>query len=121
MSEFPTIPQPAGEPSGGDYGHLSALFINATLKRSPEPSHTDGLLDRAAAVMTSAGVRVDRIRALDYDLAVGVYPDMREHGALTDDWPELFPRVMAADILVLAGPIWLGDNSSVMKRVIERL
>jgi multimeric flavodoxin WrbA len=120
MSE-PSIPRPASESAPPQYGELTALFINATLKPSPKTSHTDGLLDRAAAVMTSAGVRVDRIRAVDHDLAVGVYPDMREHGAASDEWPELYPRVLAADILVLAGPIWLGDNSSVMKRVIERL
>jgi multimeric flavodoxin WrbA len=122
MSDFPTIPRPTAPPApGGDYAGLRALFINATLKRSPEPSHTDGLLDRAAAVLMSAGVRVDRIRAVDHDLPPGVQPDMREHGAASDEWPELYGRVMQADILVLAGPIWLGDNSSVMKRVIERL
>ena len=42
---------------------------------------------------------------------------MREHGWATDDWPEIFEKVLAADILVLAGPIWLGDNSSVTKQV----
>jgi len=46
---------------------------------------------------------------------------MTEHGAKTDDWPVIFDKIMDADILVLAGPIWLGDNSSVMRRVIERL
>jgi multimeric flavodoxin WrbA len=37
---------------------------------------------------------------------------MREHGWESDDWPGIFEKVLAADILVLAGPIWLGDNSS---------
>lgn len=46
---------------------------------------------------------------------------MRDHGWDVDAWPDIYPRVLEADILVLAGPIWLGDNSSVMKRVIERL
>ena len=48
-------------------------------------------------------------------------PVMTEHGAATDAWPSLYPKVLDADILVIAGPIWLGDNSSVTKRVIERL
>ena len=61
------------------------------------------------------------IRAVDHDIATGVWPDMTEHGAATDAWPQLYPAVLAADILVIAGPIWLGDNSSVTKRVIERL
>ncbi len=46
---------------------------------------------------------------------------MREHGWQTDEWPELYEKVMRADILVLCGPIWLGDNSSEMKKIIERL
>ena len=61
------------------------------------------------------------VRAIDHDIATGVWPDMREHGWETDDWPAIFEKVKAADILVLAGPIWLGDNSSVMKQVHERL
>ena len=105
----------------GDYRDLRALFINCTLKRSPEPSHTQLLIDRSAAIMTAQGVQVDHIRAIDHDLAIGVYPDMREHGWATDEWPELFPRIMAADILVLGSPIWLGEKSSVCTHVIERL
>src|SRR5260370_42130391 len=71
--------------------------------------------------MRKQGVRVETIRAADHDIATGVWPDMTEHGAATDAWPQLQAKVLAADILVLAGPIWLGDNSSVTKRVIERL
>ncbi|MEV8021431.1 flavodoxin family protein [Streptomyces sp. NPDC086554] len=103
------------------YDDLHALFINATLKPSPEQSHTQGLIDLSRKIMEQQGVRVDEIRAVDHDLAPGVYPDMTEHGAASDEWPVLYSQVMDADILVLAGPIWLGDNSSVMKQVIERL
>jgi multimeric flavodoxin WrbA len=71
--------------------------------------------------MRKQGVQVKTIRAVDHDIATGVWPDMTEHGAATDAWPQLYPKVLAADILVIAGPIWLGDNSSVTKRVIERL
>ncbi|TLG15692.1 flavodoxin family protein [Nocardia cyriacigeorgica] len=100
---------------------LRALFINATLKRSPEISNTDGLIDRSAGIMRQHGVEVEVIRAIDHDIATGVWPDMTEHGWASDAWPALFEKVMAAQILVLCGPIWLGDNSSVMKRVVERL
>jgi multimeric flavodoxin WrbA len=103
------------------FGDLRALFINCTLKRSPERSHTQGLIDLSAAIMKRNGVAVDTLRAVDHDIAVGVWPDMTEHGWPSDAWPQIYPRVLAADILVLAGPIWLGDNSSVMKQVIERL
>jgi len=103
------------------YDNLSALFFNCTLKPSPERSHTQGLIDRSAAIMAAQGVRTETVRAADHDIATGVWPDMTEHGTATDAWPQLYQKVLAADILVIAGPIWLGDNSSVTKRVIERL
>ncbi len=114
------------QPTGGDmppaqYGDLRALVFNCTLKRSPERSNTQGLIDRSAAIMAGQGVAVDVVRAVDHDIATGVWPDMTEHGRQTDEWPVLYERVLEADVLVLAGPVWLGDNSSVMKRVIERL
>ena len=100
---------------------LSALYINCTLNRSPAQSHTQGLVDYSAAIMMSHGVSVDQFRAVDHDIATGVRPDMTEHGWKIDEWPRLLERVLAADILVIAGPIWLGDNSSVTRHVIERL
>jgi len=104
-----------------EFTGLRALFINCTLKRSPELSHTQGLIDISTGIMEKHGVAVEVVRAVDHDIATGVWPDMREHGWATDDWPMIFEKVLASDILVLAGPIWLGDNSSVMKRVHERL
>jgi multimeric flavodoxin WrbA len=106
---------------GPRFDHLRALFVNCTLKRSPERSHTDGLVELSAGIMRRRGVEVDLLRAVDHEIATGVWPDMTEHGAAVDEWPEIFPRVLDAHILVLCGPIWLGDNSSMMKRVIERL
>jgi multimeric flavodoxin WrbA len=107
--------------SPADYSDLRALYVNCTLKRSPERSHTQGLVGLSVGIMRRNGVTVDEIRAVDHELAPGVYPDMREHGAAADDWPELYERVQAADVLVLATPIWLGEKSSVCTRVIERL
>ena len=104
-----------------DFTGLSAVFVNCTLKRSPEVSNTQGLVDASAEIMRKHGVEVETLRAVDHDIATGVYPDMREHGWESDAWPEISPRVLAADILVIAGPIWLGDNSSITKQVIERL
>jgi multimeric flavodoxin WrbA len=72
--------------------------------------------------MDKQGVSTEVIRVIDHpDIATGVYPDMREQGLGKDEWPEMYKKVEAADILVLAGPIWLGDNSSMMKKLIERL
>ena len=104
-----------------EYDDLRALYLNCTLKRSPAVSHTEGLIDVSRKILEKQGVQVDVIRAIDHDIATGVWPDMTEHGWAVDEWPAIQEQVMAADILVIAGPIWLGDNSSVTKRVIERL
>jgi len=104
-----------------DFSDLKALFINCTLKKSPERSHTDGLVDISAAIMEKNGVAVERLRAVDHEIASGVYPDMTDHGWDRDDWPAIFAKVEAADILVLTSAIWLGEKTSVCTRVIERL
>jgi multimeric flavodoxin WrbA len=104
-----------------DYSDLSAVFINCTLKRSPELSNTAGLAARSIEIMERNGVAVETIRAVDLPIATGVWPDMTEHGWEEDAWPAIFERVLAADILVLLSPIWLGEKSSVCTRVIERL
>ena len=104
-----------------DFTDLRALYVNCTLKPSPDISNTEGLIDLSIAIMEANGVAVDGFRAVDHAIAPGVYPDMRERGAAADAWPELYERVQAADILVLGSPIWLGEKSSVCTRVIERL
>ena len=104
-----------------DFSGLKATFVNCTLKRSPEVSNTQGLIDASAAIMRKHHVEVEEIRFVDHDIATGVWPDMREHGWETDEWPAMYPGILASDILVVAGPIWLGDNSSQTKMLIERL
>ncbi len=106
---------------GTDYSDLKAIFLNCTLKKSPATSNTQGLIDISKQIMATQNVSTKVIRVIDHNVATGVYPDMREQGWDYDDWPELFTDIAAADILVIAGPIWLGDNSSVTKQVIERL
>ena len=88
-----------------DFSNLSALFINCTLKRSPERSHTQGLIDISKAILEKNSVSVDVVRAVDYDIAYGVWPDMKAHGWEADDWPGILEKVMAADILVITSPI----------------
>jgi len=104
-----------------DYSDLRALFINCTLKRSPAVSNTEGLAKLSQGIMRKQGVTVENVRAVDRDIATGVWPDMTEHGWERDEWPQIFDQVMAADILVICTPIWLGEKSSVCTRIIERL
>jgi len=109
------------ESSPFDYSGLKALFINCTLKRSPEVSNTQGLMDISIEIMRRNGVEVESIRAIDHPIATGVYEDMTEHGWDEDAWPAIQQQVMDANILVIGAPIWLGEKSSVATKVIERL
>lgn len=104
-----------------DFSDLSALYLNCTLKPSPELSHTEGLINNSKAVMEAQGVATEVIRPIDYKIAHGVYPDMTEQGWDVDDWPELYEKVETADILIIGTPIWLGEKSSVATQVVERL
>jgi multimeric flavodoxin WrbA len=100
---------------------LRAMFLNCTLKPAGQPSHTELLIEIPASIMRRNGVSVDIVRPVDLELAPGVQHDMTEHGFERDDWPALCERVMQSDIVVLCTPIWLGEQSSVCRRVIERL
>ena len=104
-----------------DFAGLSALFINCTLKKSPRTSHTRGLIDVSKHIMEKHNVEVEVIRAVDYDIATGVYPDMTEKNWDKDDWPAIQKKVLDSDILILGTPIWLGSKSSICSKVIERL
>ena len=121
MPTFNEMQERLSAGSRWDFSDLSAVYINCTLKRSPERSHTRGLADRSIAIMERNGVALEVVRAVDHEIATGVWPDMTEHGWERDEWPAIFDKVIAADILVLTSPIWLGQKSSVCARVIERL
>jgi len=104
-----------------DYSGLNALFIGCSLKKSPDVSHTETLMANARAIMEGEGVATEMIRLVDHNIAFGVYPDMTEHGWDSDAWPDIWKKVKAADILVVGTPIWLGEESSVCRMLIERL
>jgi multimeric flavodoxin WrbA len=98
--------------------NLRALPLNCTLKPSPGQSSTDVLLAELSDALRKEGVDVaEPVRVVDLDIKPGVTSD---EGA-GDAWPELRRRVLDADILVLGTPVWMGQPSSVAKRVLERL
>ncbi|AFN79069.1 flavodoxin family protein [Stutzerimonas nitrititolerans] len=96
---------------------LSALAINCTLKTSPQQSSCDLLLTQAQRELEKLGVTCEQLRAVDFDIKPGVTSDEGPG----DDWPMIRQKVLAADILLLGTPIWLGHPSSVCQRVLERL
>jgi multimeric flavodoxin WrbA len=104
-----------------EFADLTALFVNCSLKVKAAGSHTQTLLDASGRVMAGEGVTVDHLYMLDHHIPPGIYPDMTGHGHDRDDWPGLWKRFLAADILVIGTPIWLGEESSVCRVLIERL
>lgn len=96
---------------------LSAFGLNCTLKRGHEPSSTQKLLDQLLHALEGYGVETSCERAVDHDILPGVKTDEGPG----DAWPALRQRIDQAGILVLATPIWMGQPSSVAKRVLERL
>jgi multimeric flavodoxin WrbA len=100
---------------------IRALYVNTSLNKSAEQSHTRLLLEASAAIMTGQGVDVEHVHMAARDIPPGVYPDMTEHGWATDEWLEVWKTVKAADILIVGSPIWLGEESSLCRVLIERL
>lgn len=104
-----------------DFSNLNVMYVNCTLKKSPSVSHTSTLMDVSKRIMEKEKVTVDEIRLVDFEVASGVYPDMTEHGWDKDEWPQLFEKIINADILIVGTPIWLGEKSSIAQKLIERL
>jgi multimeric flavodoxin WrbA len=98
---------------------LSAIAINCTLKRSgSEPSSTDKMIDLIAGELKKRGVEVrDTIRIADHDVKPGVTSDEGEG----DAWPDIRRKILDCDMLIFGTPIWLGQMSSLAKRVVERM
>ena len=121
MTRLKEMTRKHNEANKTDYSDLSALFLNCTLKKSPEMSHTEGLINISKGIMEVNGISTELIRPVDYDIAFGVYGDMTEYGWEKDDWPTIYEKVKKADIIVIGTSIWLGEKTSVCTQVIERL
>lgn len=97
---------------------LKAIALNATLKASGgEPSSTDHMLSLIATAMAKNNVEIETIRLADFNVKPGVTSDEGEG----DDWPSIRQKILDANILIIGTPIWLGQQSSVSKRALERM
>jgi multimeric flavodoxin WrbA len=98
---------------------LSAIAINCTLKRTgQDPSSTDKMIGVIAGELRKHGVEVrETIRIADHDVKPGVTSDEGPG----DAWPDILRRILDCDILIFGTPIWLGQPSSLAKRVVERM
>jgi multimeric flavodoxin WrbA len=96
---------------------LKAVLLNCTLKKSPEPSNTQALMDIVIGHLESLGVQCETIRVVDYNVPFGVDSDLGEG----DEWPRILEKILAADIVIVGMSIWFGVRCSVAQMVIERL
>jgi multimeric flavodoxin WrbA len=96
---------------------VRAFALNCTLKPGPAESSTDVLLDQIADELGRHDVELERARAADHDIRPGVSADEGEG----DGWPVLRDRLLAAQLFVLATPIWMGHPASYAQVVMERL
>lgn len=98
---------------------LKAIAINCSLKGvDGEASSTDRMIDLVAAELKKKRVKfAGTIRIVDHDVKPGVSSDEGKG----DAWPDIRRRILACDILVFGTPIWMGQMSSVAKRVVERM
>ncbi|WP_159800788.1 flavodoxin family protein [Arthrobacter zhaoguopingii] len=96
---------------------LSAVALICSLSPSPAPSSSDRMAHHVLDQLALHGVTGSTVRVVDYNVLPGVQTDM---GA-GDDWPAIRAQILAADILVLSTPIWMGHPCSIAQRVVERL
>lgn len=96
---------------------LSAIAIVCTLSRSPAASSSELLARHVLEELEHHGVSTSSLRVADHDVKRGVQVDMGDG----DAWPAIRQRILAADILVLSTPIWMGHPCSIAQQVMERL
>lgn len=96
---------------------LSALALVCSLKRSPAESSSELMARHVCDNLGAAGVGTEILRCADYTIEPGVEADMG--GA--DQWPEIRKKILAADVLLISTPVWVGHPSSITQRVLERL
>ncbi|RDY67979.1 flavodoxin family protein, partial [Halobacillus trueperi] len=96
---------------------LKALVLNASLKPTPEPSHTEALSKEVLDILEREQVETEVVRLADYKIPYGIAEDMGDG----DEWPHVFEKVKEADIVIISTPLWLGEKSSLATVAIERL
>lgn len=94
-----------------------ALLLNCSLKPKGEKSSTDAMLEKVTALLRSLGVSCETVWATSAKIAFGVETDMGKG----DGWPKIHAKLLAADMVVIGTPIWLGQRASVCQVVLERM
>lgn len=95
---------------------MKALILLATLKKE-EQSNTQLLCEFFTRFSDKENIETEIIKLVDYNILPGTYSNMGND----DAWPEILKKILAADILIFATPVWWGCQSSQMQMVFERL
>ena len=96
---------------------VTAIAINCTLKAEGESS-TDAMIAVLEKAFAKHDVQIaETIRIAQHDVKPGVTSDEGDG----DAWPAIRMKILAHDILIFGGPIWMGQIGSIAKRVLERM
>ncbi len=96
---------------------IKVLVLNASLKHKPEISNTEELTKLVLNGFEDGEIDSEIIRLADKNIPAGLSFKESED----DDWPEITEKILAADVVIFATPIWWGQRSSLMQRIIERM
>jgi multimeric flavodoxin WrbA len=96
---------------------LKALFLNCTLKKTPEISNTGALIKKVSSILTTLHVNCEEVRVVDHHIPFGVSSYEGSH----DEWPMILNKIKSCDILIIGIPLWFGVRSSIAQMIIERL
>ncbi|WMJ72998.1 flavodoxin family protein [Cytophagaceae bacterium ABcell3] len=97
---------------------IKTLFLNCTLKKTPETSNTEALIKKAEAIFNSLGAQTEILRLADYHISLGIVPEKVDE---KDEFPLIYNKIKEADILIVGSPIWFGNRSSLVQQLMERL
>jgi multimeric flavodoxin WrbA len=95
---------------------MNATILLGTLKKSGL-SNTEALCEFLTGRMERSGIRCEVVKLVDHMILPGTHSDLGE----ADEWPMILEKVLASEIVIFATPIWWGNQSSLIQRVIERL
>ncbi len=98
---------------------VKALFINCTLKKSPQKSHTQRLIDIVAKEMELLGAQTEVVRIIDHTIPFSIHTLAKDEPK--DDWPAIHDKMIASDIIIICSPIWFGTRASVTQLTLERI
>jgi multimeric flavodoxin WrbA len=102
-------------------GHLKAVVLLGTLKPSPTLTNTGTLCEFLAEHLKEHDVETEIVRLVDYNILPGTRSRMGKRKGVRDQWPKILEKLLTADIIIFASPIWWGNLSSEMQRAIERM